>query len=296
MPKVIRHSGGTVRRRKTSTKKSGGVLDRIYDSVNDVPDEGIVINLYGRSKTGKTRLMSTFPKPILHMVCSGIGMGETLSIRHVSGISPVEIQEPDDVSQLVEMASDGKFATVCLDHVTEFSNLILAGILGVEKLPEQNSWGMAMMKQYQQRGLQLKTYLKELMGLKSSNTNVVIIAQEKLFMPKEDEEGNSMIGGDVITPSINSDLGESVVRWLNYSADYICQTCIRPEVKQIEKSVGKGTAKKTTIREVSTGNYEYCLRIGPSDIYATGFRTSSNITELPHFVVNPTYEKLKQLM
>lgn len=175
---------------------------------------------------------------------------------------------------------------------------MLARILGLERLPEQNSWGMASIKQYQQRGIQVKEYVADLIGLKTLGVNVVIIAQEKLFkFSSFDDEDSSLPQDalDVIAPLVGSDTGESIYRWLNAAADYICQTCIRPQVKTVTKSVGKGEAKKEVTRETPTGKFDYCLRIGPSDVFTTGFRTSQDI-ELPQFITNPTYEKITKLL
>lgn len=259
----------------TPTKAPSGAASRIIPLEN-LPDEGIKLCVYGKSGTGKTRFMSTFAKigPLLHIICSSNGMNEALSIKGTPNISCVELERPEE---LIELASSGTYTTVCLDHVTGFCDLVLSHILGIERLPEQGSFGMAKREQYAQLGLQAKTYLRELLDLPR---NIILTGQERAFDTLEE-------GGEVLSPYVSVAATPAVSGWIAPAVDYMCQTFKRSQVK----------IKKLGDREVPTptGKKEFCLRVGPDPTYITKFRVPP-ATELPDVVVDPSYDKISSLI
>jgi hypothetical protein len=122
---------------KTTTKSSNAssAASRII-SLNELPDQGIKLCVYGKSGTGKTRLVGSFAKlgPMLHMICSSNGTNEARSIKGTPNVDCVEIQKPQDLLDLINLAKDSKYKTLALDHVTGFSDCVLADILGVDRL------------------------------------------------------------------------------------------------------------------------------------------------------------------
>mgnify|MGYP000685769143 CR=1 FL=1 len=276
--------------RKPLAKKTSArtMLDQLT-TVKEHDSGGLHMSLYGRGKTGKTRLISTFPKPIAIL---GAEDG-TKSIQNVDGVYFVRVvlNKPkqkgvkyiliDELQQFVEEVRDSDFKTVAVDTASHLQDLYLAQILGLDKIPEQKDWGMATIKEYGELGLKMKTVLWEILGLKQ---NVVITAHEKNF-----NEGNE---SDSLLPSIGSALGSSTSAWLNGAVDYVCQTFIREETKTVKK---KGLKGKVIVKKEKTGRCEYCLRTGPSPIYITGFRLPPE-SILPDVIVNPTYRKIMDVI
>lgn len=279
---TVRKQTASVRRTRTRKVKTGSVVDRITElQIND----GIKINIYGRSGTGKTRIWSTFPKPILAMVCSGGNKpGELRSINTKENrktIKSVVIEKGDELFELVEMQKNGgPYATLVLDHVTGLQDLALKEILGLEELPAQASWGLATQQQYGQLGIQVKSYLRSLLSL---SCNIVIIGQEREFNTDNESE--------LIMPYVASALSPSIVGWLNPACDYICQTFIREQT--VSKTVKVGNKERT--KDVSTGEVEYCLRTGPDPVYTTKFRVPPG-TVLPNEVVDADFSKIAKLI
>ncbi len=274
----------------------GSLLSRVQP-VSQVDSGGLKLSLYGRSKTGKTRLLGSFPKPL---VIIGAEDG-TRSIRTVEGchfvrvyVDGAKLDAADEqagnyiwLSQLesfVEELAGSDFASVGIDTASALYDLCLAAILGLNELPAQRSFGMASRDQYGQAGLQIKTFLRKLLGLKQ---HVVVTAHERNFS----EEGG---GSELLTPVVGSALSASVTNWLNGAVDYICQTFIREEVLVREQKGIKGKDGQPVKTRTRTGRKEYCLRVGPHEVYQTGFRHPPGF-ELPEVVVNASYDKIRAL-
>ena len=260
---------------------------------------GIKMSLYGRAKTGKTRLLATFPKPVLIIG----GEDGTASVSTLDGVDFIQVimrgQDPpvgvdgkpkphiylDQVGNLIDEVRPSKYATVGLDGASFVADMYLAQILGVVKLPEQKSWGMAAREQYGQQGLQMKTMLRSLLDLPQ---HVVIVAHERNFI---DDGGSS----ELITPHVGSALSPGVAGWLNGAVEYICQTFIREQTVAVKESMVEGEAPVEVFTK--TGKMEYCLRTGPHPVYHTGFRLPPTAGfQLPDVIVNPTYEKIAALV
>lgn len=245
-------------------------------------EDGIKVNVYGRSGTGKTTLWSTFPDPILCLVCSGGRRpGELRSIdtpENRKRITPKVLSSSDLVRQ--EIAQADGFATVVLDHASGLQDMVLKEILGIDELPAQRSWGMAKQQDWGTCALQMKEILRALLSL---SQNIVVVAQEREF--------NTDTESELVMPYVASALTPSVVGWLNPACDYIVQTYIRPTMVQQEVSVA---GKKQTVRKRGKG-VEYCLRVAPHDVFTTKFRLPRG-TDLPESIVDPTYKKIISLI
>lgn len=263
-----------------SKGRSDSVLDRIAPVSDD--DSGLRFALYGRTKTGKTRLACTFPKPVLIM---GFEKG-TKSVANIKGVDFVRIWEPEEVPIIVEhKLLTGDYATVVVDQASEMQNLILARILGIDKMPEQGSWGMASREEYGQCALQTKELLRSILTVaENSPVNAIIVAHERNF--------NEESGGDLLLPSVGAALSPSVTNWLNGACDYICQTFIK-EKTTTRTTMIKG--KSVTMSTPAKGA-DYCLRIGPHPVYMTGFRQPPGSKELAEYIVDPTYDKINKLI
>lgn len=269
--------------RKHSARKQS-VVDRI-SPVGFDDNDGVKLNVYGRSGTGKTTLWATFPKPILAIICSGGSKpGELRSINtpgYRKTIKQVPLKTSSEIKELVAFqSSSNEFATIVLDHASGLQDMALKEILGLDKIPEQLSWGVASQQQYGQCALQMKTQLRLLLDLPC---NVVIVAQEREF--------NTESESNLLMPYVASALTPSVVGWLNPACDYICETFIRP--KMVEKEIK--VKRKTITRLVRGKGVEYCLRVAPDEIYTTKFRVPKG-TPLPDVLVDPDFDKIKKLI
>lgn len=277
-PKVVRQTIKKVAKKPIGRKPKGtSVLDRIQPVGEFKP--GLRMVVYGRSKSGKTRLFSTFPKPALLI---GTENG-TISVSNVKGLDFVRVKASSEIDELIEICKEGKYKSVCLDHGSGLRDLILMEVLGLEDVPVQKDWGIAKRDDWGTVGAQLKERIRSLLLLaEMEGLDVMIIAHEHNF----NEESSS----DLIMPTVGAALGSSVMNWVNGAVDYVAQTFIREEI--IKKTVKIGGKIKTTTR---TGDKkEYCLRIGPHPVFMTGFRTVK--AELPDVIVNASHAKIVDLI
>jgi len=270
-------------KRKKSTKKKG-VLDRIRGIGFD-DDEGIKINFYGRSGSGKTSLWATFPSPILAIICSGGSRpGELRSIdtpENKKRIETVTIESSSEIPEILDYQRETeKYATVVLDHASGLQDLKLKEILEIDELPPQLEWGTASREDWGQCALQTKETLRALLSLKC---NVVIVAQERNFNTDEDSDS-------IIMPTVGSALTPSITGWLNPTCDYIAQTFIRNKTVSKTRKVGK----KRVREDVRVPGVDYCLRVGPDEVFTTKFRVPGGIDE--DIIVDPSYDKIIELI
>jgi len=268
-------------------KSVGGSVQQRITPVDQIVHEYLKMLIYGRSKTGKTTFWTTFPKPILAIICSGGNKsGELKSIpKSVRvGIDAITVQHPDDIEGLVEIQQrTGKYKTMVLDHGSGLQDKVLANILGVPKLPAQMGWGVATQQQYGQCTLQCKEYLRSMLDL---DCHTLIIAQERNF-----SDGKEMETDLDILPTIGAGLAPSLAGWLNASVDYICQTYLKGRTQ--EKRTKMGTKDIVTHERVE--GTDYCMRIGPHEVFTTGFRLERGL-KMPDTIVNPTYKQIQEII
>jgi hypothetical protein len=279
MPKIVKETARPTRRKNPS------VLDRIQPIGFD--SEGIKINIYGRSGTGKTTFWSTFPRPILALICSGLDKpGELRSIdtpENREEIDHVVIHTSSEIGEVAGHYRDvGKWATLVLDHASGLQDIITRELLNLNEIPVQLTWGMATQSQWGQIGIQVKERLRTLLNLQG---NVVIVAQERDFNVDGDSE--------VLLPYVASALMPSIVGWLNPAVDYICQTFIRNET--VEKR-GAKIAGVATTSKIKTGKIEYGLRVKPDDVYTIKFRMPKGWTFQPEVLIDPSFDKVMKII
>ncbi len=295
MPTITKQKPKTVRRKKKVTSKPKGSIKKkgvtrrrhtgVDDLMVDMTFEGFSLCLYGKSGTGKTTFWSTFPGPILAIICSGkkklremwsIGRAEMRKKK----ITPLVINKSEDMKRIIDHAQQNTYGTIVLDHASSLQDKILAEILGLDKLPEQNSWGLASREEYAQCSLQTREYLRAVMDLPGK---IVIVAQERNFNEDNDT--------DLIMPTVAAGLMPSVTGWLNPACDYICQTFIRQSYTEKKITVGS----KKVIRKVPNDGVEFCLRTAPHSVYTTKFCVPKG-SPLPNEIVDPDYTKFSKLI
>lgn len=289
MPRVVKQVGGPVRSGPArAAPPANGVASRI-GAIAPSKLGRLKCSLYGGPKTGKTRLACTFPKPLL-LVGAEDG---TASVVGTAGVDFVMLERTDELTDLVEgPVRDGRWKTVVLDNATKMRELRIVELfaaMGME-VPDRKPFMYAdkvWKSVWVQCAQDMRNFLSKLLDLpRVMPLNVVVIAQEAALYQ---EDAGTGAASDLIKPKVSSALGDRLANWLNAECDYICQTLIRSQTKEA-KGVGGAT------RTVPTGKSEYCLRVGPHEVFQTGFRLPLNAPPLPDFVVDPTYEKLAALI
>ena len=276
----------TITKRMTPTSRSGNVIDRI-SPIDFDKDEGIKVLVYGESGTGKTTFWSSFPGPILAVICSGGNKpGELRSVdtpENRKKIKQVTLNESSELKELIEYIPGSDFNTVVLDHTSGLQDLIMKELLGLDVIPAQKSFGMASQQTYGQCTQMMKEYLRALLGL---SINVVLVAQQRTFGGKDDG-----MDPELIKPTVGAGLVPSLTGWVNSACDYCVNTFVQP--KFVEKT--NMIAGKPMTTRVKEKGVEFALRTGKHEIYYTKFRLPlGNV--LPDSIVNPTYTKMISLI
>lgn len=259
-----------------------GVLSRI-EPIGFGDNDPIQVLVYGRAGSGKTTLWSTFPAPILAMICSGgINTGELRSVDTVENkdrINAVRIQSSTEVTEIVNaiLAGQIEYNTIVLDHASGLQDLVLKEVLGLEKIPVQKSWGLARIQDYGQVTLQCKEIIRSILNI---NRNIYIVAQEREFNTDQEQQ--------VIAPSVGAALMPQLTGWLNTAVDYILSTFIRQRMKEVQNKVA-GKVQTQLIKDI--GKVEYCARTAPDPVYTTKFRIPRG-RDIPSVIVDPSYEKI----
>ena len=268
--------------RKRKSKKS---ID-VESMLRDVSEQkgGIKLSMYGKSKTGKTRLACTFPKPLLLL---GVEDG-TRSVSDVKGVKFLPVTHPDIFDAGVEYAREKKFKSVVLDTAGGLESLCLMVVLGLDEMPINRKWGMARQQDWGACQQKFKSSVNEFFKLAKDGIHTVVIAHEKNFNDDEDEE-------NILVAHVGSALTPGSVNWLNGEADFIGQCFIRRKFEVESQVLIEGEDPEEV--EIDTGEKEYCLRIGPHEKYQTGFRNpSSRDNERPDVIGSPTFAKIKKLV
>lgn len=275
MPKIVT----TTPPNKLKVKKTGSVLDRI-SSIEFDEDDGVAILIYGQSGSGKTSVAATFPGPSLWIVASGGNKpGELRTLNtaeYKKKIKTVTLENSDELIDLIRFqAETNTYKSMVLDHVSGVQDLCTHEVTG-KPVPAQKGWGDMTQQQYGKVGLKLKECLRDFLGL---SCNRVIIGQERQFEGKEDNE--------IITPTIGVALMPSVAGWLYPSVDYVCQTFKKQKTETVTSKLnGKDFTTTNKVKGV-----DYCLRIGPHEVYTTKFRIPRG-RDLPEIILDPSYPKI----
>jgi hypothetical protein len=240
--------------------------------------------LYGRSGTGKTTLLATYPKPILYLNIRDNG---TDSIRDVDDIDVVDITSGEQLRELilwcVGKVAKGKFKykTIGLDTMTQLQTLLVEEKGVSKKIKNANKkrpgdFGSMTKQEWGEIAGDLKAVIMDIRNLPVES---VFIAQERIFnMGDEEDDGADQLMPEVGTrlmPSVNSDLCASV--------SIVANTFIRLKLKGED---GKRLKKPEKL---------YCLRVGPNEVYTTKIRKPRGV-EAPDYIVDPTFKKLKKIM
>jgi hypothetical protein len=270
-------------------------------------DDYLRVSVYGRTATGKTTFASSFPKPILWLICSGgTQPGELRSINTPEMkkvVTPKVIRHSSEMLKAAEYAErSGRFQTVVMDHASGLASLIIAETKKLKEVPfafaqshAQEAKGMTMVTE-QEWGFIGAECIKSLKPLLDLPLHCVIISQQKDTIPKRKDNQPDMSGEDILMPFIGSGITPMTVGWLNPAVDYIVGTFIRPKYKITieEPKVKSANSQPVEVITRVKGKYEYCMRVGPHEIFTTKFRMPRGF-DLPEAIVNPSFAKIQAL-
>lgn len=243
-------------------KKGSRIL---LENVTDIKNfsQGKMVALYGKSGSGKTTLGATFPKPMLYVK---IGDDGSSVIKDVDGIDAVEISKVSEINVLIkELEADKKYKSVFFDTFTlivnEWKN---ENIVSKKKKMTQQSWGDLL--------TDTEEIVRKLHRL-SKNKWVIISGHEVI----DSIEGME----DELLPDVRIAVSKGARTYLEGMVNYGLHTLV------IEKEVEKDGETVTVTK--------HAVDIGPNPYYWTKFQTVRS-KKVPKRMMNPTFDKLQQLM
>ncbi|XAO54155.1 Sak4-like ssDNA annealing protein [Yersinia phage vB_YenM_P744] len=252
-------------------KKKVGILSKAKQ-VSELSDEGLTCLFYGRSGTGKTTLCGSFPTPILILDMGERGTDSVSDIKH---LEVLRVNDWDELEEIYWELKDG-------DH--NFKSVILDALPGVQQLAINQAKHIARKKpedQTSQRDMGeatklMLTWLYNYRDLKEGGINVAYNAHDRIRETDSDDD-------DAISPEVGPNIMPGISKALMGAVDVIGVTFIR--VEKEKKKIGVATKR----------NVDYCLRIGPHEIYNTKIRVPKNRI-IPELIVDPTFDKIVSTM
>lgn len=302
MPPVVRKDQPPTQTNQNGpAKPTTGLLAQTIP-VGQLAKPRIKMLIYGQNRVGKTYLACSFPKPLLLVSFEPTESGGATSVTGIDGVSYLHLTSSQKGYQLCDEMNRLKtfpFQTVAVDSVTSYQDVHLREILGIEKLPEQLSFGAVSGDQYRERAERTKEGLRPFANLPC---HVVFLAKERDHNPPKEEKTNPRTGktqpdmrprflrGIQQESFISADLGGGTVGWLQDVCDYIGRLYFDKEVRTYEKMVA---GKKETYTE-ETGQFVRCLRTLYHPNFAAGMRSSHG--NVPEAIEEPTYEKIQAVI
>lgn len=242
-------------------------MKAILSSAVDISEvsSGKLVVLYGKSASGKTKVGSTFPKPMLYVKIGDDGVN---TIKKVSGISVIEPKTIAELKQVFEeLENDKTYESVFVDTfsllVNEWKN---ENVIKKGKKMTQQLWG------------DLMTETEELIRLahKLSKKKWVILSGHEVTDSIEGME-------DELLPDVRISISKGARTYIEGMANFGIHT-VKIQKEVIDKATGE-------TKEV----VKYAADIGPNPYYWTKFQIDPKI-KLPSRMINPSYEKIMKLI
>ncbi len=261
----------TKKKRRVVKKKKPAPTTSILDKIQPVSElaDNLTMLVYGRSGTGKTHFGSTFPRPCLFIDVNEKGLD---TIAQEQGIDVARVTDWQDLDDLLWALKDGmEYESIVIDQVTNLQDLGMYEVLRKQRKSRdetfsQRNWG-------QLSGM-LKQFITDFRDL-ADKYNLLLIAHERIDEPGDED------AEERIEPNIGARVMPSVGTFLDGAVDAIGCTFIKERWE---------TEDREEVRYV-----DYCMRIGPHAYYATKIRRPVSAGPIPELIVNPTYQKIKDL-
>jgi hypothetical protein len=175
-----------------------------------------------------------------------------------------------------------KYKTVAIDTMTQFQGILIEEMGEKKKLKPKGKragdFGTLTKQDWGSIAGDLKSLIMDVRNLPVES---VFIAQERVFNAGDEEDD----GVDALAPEVGTKLMPSVNKDLCASVSIIGNTFIRIKVHK-EKVKGKTTR---------TVEKQFCLRLGPNEVYTTKIRKPKGI-EAPDYIIDPTFRKIVKIM
>lgn len=251
-------------------KKSNSILDQATQ-VTEL-DEGLTFLFYGRSGTGKTTLGGTFPKPILL-----VDMGEkgTDSVADVDGLKVLRITDWDELVEIYESLRDTNhgYKSVIIDALPGVQR---AAISEAKRIMRKKESDQSSQRDMGEATRLMNVVLHDYRDLKELGINVAFNAHDRIRENDSDSD-------DAIAPEVGPNIMPGISKALMGAVDVIGVTFIR--VQKEKKKLGVDTKRQV----------DYCLRVGPHEVYNTKIRVPKG-KPIPELIVDPTYAKIKSVV
>jgi len=265
-----------VKKRSTTIgSNSGGKfanLEKRIVSVDEVPIY-LKVCAYGRTGTGKTHLLGTFPKPLLVLDFRDKG---TKTIRSRDDTKVIQVTSWDDVEELYWYLVENPrgYKSVGWDTTTQAQDLVLSKIKG----PRGGSTSRRVWGDVSEL---MKTWI---LNYRDLEMNVCFTAQDRISSTDDEDIDDE---GELI-PEVGPYVIPSVAKILNAAVDIEGNTYIR----EVEKTVKNRKTKKTKTIYVP----QYCMRIGPHSRFITKIRKDPEVDgDIPRLIIDPSYDKLLKI-
>ena len=249
------------------------ILDEAVD-IQDLGQSNLWV-LYGKSGSGKTKILGTFPKPMLYLQMGDDGSN---TIANVEGVKAIRLdakkegnpkEEVDPVKRLKEVSKellrDKYYASVAVDTfsllVSEWTN---GKVTSKGKKMTQQLWG------------DLKNDQEEIIKLMHK------LARKRIVILTCHESTDSIEGmEDEIAPDVRPSVSKGARTYLEGMANYGIHTT------KIIKEVTKGGTTKEVVK--------FAADIGPNPYYWTKLQIDPSI-KVPKRIINPSYDKFMEII
>ena len=218
---------------------------------------------WGKSGTGKTKFVASFPKPLLYI---RVGDDGSNTVANVDGIKAIHAETLEQLKEIgKELQKDKKFASVAVDTFSMITNVwIDQNITQKKKKMTQQAWG------------DLKVETEELIKIfhEVAATHIVALTCH---------ESNDSIEGmeDEIIPDFRPNTTKGARTYLEGMANYGIH------MAKMKKTVIKDGVEKEVVR--------YVGQLGANSYYWTKLQIDPDI-KVPEAVVNPTYDKIMKIV
>jgi hypothetical protein len=284
----------------TTPVPTEGIWSRIKPIGLDWNNVKLNILIYGDTASGKTTCWSTFPKPILAILCSGgkRKADELWSIatpENEDVIRQVHLDKLSEITELIDGEVAKHYQTVVIDHLTGFQDVALREVMGIEHVPEQKKFAFAGRKEWGKTAENAKEVLASMLDL---DCNIVWTAHEKVFDPKDEEGKKAIIAADgqVAKAFVGPALTPALANWVNGAVNFVCQAYTTNKVKVEEITLGEGDSAVTQRMETLTNEVDYWLRVEPSTIYKSKVRIPRVWLDRLKNIKDPSYQSLMAML
>lgn len=220
--------------------------------------------IYGKSGSGKTELLSTFPKPLLYLQ---IGDDGSNTLTGKTGIKAIRIQTLADLKSVAnELKKDTKYRTIAVDTFSMLVNeWVDANAVQKNKRLTQQMWG------------DIKTDTEEFIKL------FHMLAKDKIVVLTAHEASDTIEGfEDEITPDVRPSVSKGARTYLEGMANYGIHTTLLSK----ERQNPDGTTR-TIIK--------FAAHLAQNPYYWTKTQKPKEI-KLPKYVFDPSYDKIMALL